>query len=360
MQAPTALKRKHSNFRSLRDGDTIIGDEMVRIRFPRPPDGTGKVIEMTRSSLLRSPVMARLIESSHYLEGCYMILTFPNDSAICFEIVKNYLEDGSDRFTDSRLRAYLLARYKLIDRFLIHIRVYKMAKKLDLAGLMAIAYECLEQAERLMSPTRCVTMTRIIFGVDSGFDKRIKDWCMKHVGFHFAVLYMTKEWNELIPHLDPDFQGKWAKLIDENITILTAIQDEADDQALAEVMNGMEFSHRRGAVSAIRKPANEMSFEEVIRGARSGSKDQPYREDWEDIEPQNPKEPKAGDGKKENVKPRMFKWPRRTTSLVPTHISMPFTHSAKAMEVMGINQDADKKGKKRKTGYRYRLRHFWR
>lgn len=335
-----------------------ICDEIVRIKCPDAPDGTGRVIEVNRSSLLRSPALAKLIQSTHYLEGCKMIFTFLNDPAVCFEIVKHYLNEGPDCYTRTRLRVYLLVRFKVVDRFLIHGRLYLLANKLALPGLMVIAYECLEEAERLMSPAHCVTMTSLVFGVNSGFDKLIKDWCMKHVGIHFAVLHITKEWNELVPYLDSDFRATWARLVHANVAILTAIEEEADDKALEEMINQMEQSHRGGVVSAIEDPANEMSFEEVINQVRSETKDHHCDEEWEDIELQTLKKNKAADGTKEKTKPGIFKVSRRARPWAKTRTTVPNTNSAKARELMGISEDGDKKGKKRTTGYSYRLTHF--
>lgn len=287
-----------------------------------------------------------------------MILTFLNDPAVCFEIVKNYLDEGPDCYTRTRLRVYLLVRYKVVDRFLIHGRLYLLANKLALPGLMVIAHECLEEAERLMSPAHCVTMTSLVFGVNSGFDKLIKDWCMKHVGIHFAVLYITKEWNELVPYLDSEFRATWAKLVQANVAILTAIEEEADDKALEEMLNQMEQSHRASVVSAIENPANDTSFEEVISQVLSETKDQLCDEEWEDIELQTLKGKKAAGCSKEKIKPGMSKVSRRARSWANTRTTVPNTKSAKARELMGISQDADKKCKKRTTGYSYRFTHF--
>lgn len=287
-----------------------------------------------------------------------MILTFLSDPAVCFEVLKSYLDVGPDWFTKTHLRAYLLARYKAVDRFLIHARLYLLAKKLALPGLMEIAYGCLEDGERLMKPSHCVPITGLVFGVKSGFDKLIKDWCMKHVGNHFAFLHITKEWNELVPHLEPDFRAQWAKLVHANTAILTAIEEEAKDKALEEMLNQMENSHRRGVVSTIEDSANEMSVEEAINQVRSESKDEPCNQEWEDIELQTLNEVKAVDGSKGKKKPGTVKTSRRARPWNKTRTPVPDTKSAKARELMGITQDEEKKSKKRATAYGKRFTRF--
>lgn len=345
---------EYADFNSLRNSN--ISDEIVHVKCPDTPDGTGKVIEVKRSSLLRSPALAKLILSTYYLEGCDMIITFLHDPAVCFEIVKNYLNEGPDRYTRTRLRVYLLVRYKVIDRFLIHGRLYLLAKKLSLPGLMEIAYECLEEAERLMTPSHCVTMTSLIFGIKFGFDKRMKDWCMKHVGIHFAVLHMTTEWNELVPNLDPDFRKKWAKLVLANVAILTAIEEEADDKALEEMIHQMEQAHQGSVVSAIEGSTNEMSFEEVISQVLSETKDEPFDEDWEDMELQTIEDKAAG--AKAKSKPGAVKASRRARPWTKSRIPVPNTRSAKARELMGINQDSERKCTMSTTNYSKRIARF--
>lgn len=350
------MQQEYADFYSPRVSN--IRDEVIRIKCPDAPDGTGKVIEVQRSSLLRSPTLAKLIHSTHYLEGCNMTLTFLSDPAVCFEIAKSYLDEGPDCYTRTRLRVYLLVRYKVVDRFLIHGRLYLLAQKLALPGLMEIAYECLEEAERLMKPSYCVTMTSLVFGIKSGFDKLIKDWCMKHVGIHFAILHITKEWNELVPHLEPDFRAKWAKLVLANVAILTAIEEEADDKALEEMINQMEQPHQGSVVSAIEDSGNEMSLEEVISQVLSETKDEPCDEEWEDIELQSLEDDKAADGTKGKSKSGTVKTSRRSRPWTKTRTQVPNTKSAKARELMGMNQDMDKNCKKRASVYSKRLSRF--
>lgn len=339
--------------------DSHISDEFIHIKCPDTPDGTCEVIELKRSSLLRSPTLARLIRSTHYLEGCGMIFTFLNDPAICFKSVKIYLDEGPDCFTKSHLRAYLLPRYTDIDRFLIHGRLYLLAKKLALPGLMAIAYGCLEDAERLMTASHCVMMTRLIFGAESGFDRLLKDWCIKHVANHFASLHTTKEWNELVPRLQPELRAGWGKLVLTYAAILTPIEEEANDKALEETRTLRENSHRRRVVSTNERSANEMSVEEVMNQVRSESNYEHHNEEWEDVELQARNQGKAVDGSKGKNKPGTVKTSRRARPWTKkTRAPVPDTKSAKARKLMGITQDEEKKSKKRAMAYSKRFTRF--
>lgn len=355
VQAAGRLIWEYADFDSSRES---VPDEIINLKAPDAPEGTGKIIEVKRSSVLRSPALARLINSKHYLDGSDMILTFLYDPAVCLEIARSYLDEGPDRYTKTRLRAYLFSRYNIVDRFRIHCRVYLLAKKLGLPGLMEIAYGCLEDAERLMKPSHCIAVTSLVFGAQSGFDKLIKDWCMKHVRIHLTVLHMERKWNQLLPRLESNFKAQYARLVEDNAAILTAIEEEAEERALEEEMNQIERERQAAVVPATERSRSETSVVEITDSVRREHQDDPNGEEWEDIERQTPRDDRAVVRSRKKMKRGKLNNSRASKLQAKTRTPMPDTPSAKAREFLGIDQDADNTYRRRVSAYGKRLTRF--
>lgn len=334
-----------------------ITDEVIRIKFAADTDGPSQVVEIWRSDLMKSPTLNNIICSSHYLEGCEMIISFLNDTAACFVILKEYLEEPA-RYDCTRLRVHMFIRHKVcVDKFLIQTSLYLLAKKLRLPGLVEIVYECLQSLERLVSPSVTVTMTELIFSAESKFDRLMKDWCMKHVGINYAVLHMSDEWAAIVPRLDLEFQAKWAQLVDANLSIMTAIEERHDEDTLKEMIVRMDQSQLGSVVSAIEHLISDMGVEEIL--ALVGREDADG-ESKEDVEPQNLTEEKTVGDTKEKAKPGLYKVSRKSRPWSKSYVPLPETTSAKAKELMGLNQDAEIKAKKSATRKSRRFPRFLR
>lgn len=79
-------------------------DELIIVICPGLHGKPPAQYEIHRSALARSPVLASYLESDAYLQGCRIYLKFGEDPAICFHVIKVYLEEGIDRYSKTRLR----------------------------------------------------------------------------------------------------------------------------------------------------------------------------------------------------------------------------------------------------------------
>lgn len=142
-----------------------------------------------------------------------MLLTFMLDPAVCFDVAKTYLEEGPDRYTMSKMRLSVTHRYNVRDRFEIYVRLHMLAKKLALPTLKSMAWESLRQMDKLLTPSICIFLARIIFGLNIGFEPCIQNWCFMHIDYLSTTLMDIESWTSLVPDLHPILSEFWAKLM---------------------------------------------------------------------------------------------------------------------------------------------------
>lgn len=290
---------------------------------------------MKRSSMMRSPLFVKFFQSEDYLHGCKMLLTFVNESAACFHILKYYLDEGPDRYTRTRLRVHITLHYQIIDRFVILGRLYILAKKLALEGLMNMAYETIVDGERSITTAVCFAMATLIYKPEAGFDKPLKDWCLKHIGSHFFALYeMDDWWTELVYQLEPDLGRHWAKLVAANGCLMSAFEDKADHAWLEGIIHDMAKGGHADIISVIEEYSYARDVQQVLEEVWDERK---YASDdgWEDVEqiPVKPRSPKKTAAAINNIGMDMMKQNGSSKSL-----SVFFNaDSAKARSVMGMD-----------------------
>lgn len=243
----------------------ISEDEMISVKATKVTDGVEKTLEIKTSSLMRSPLFYSFFKTEAYLHGCKMQLNFENDPAECFEILKNYLDEGPDRYTQQSIRIHIGFRYTMINRFVILIKLYALAGKLGLLVLKHLAYECMEEAERLVQDSFCLTLASLIYGKKAGFDKKLKGWCFKQISIHFRALLKSEEWADGVEWLDPELVAKWRDLVDTNESFESAVHNQAPPAFLERMVNNMPASRQGNLVSSIEERFKNMTREEVIR-----------------------------------------------------------------------------------------------
>lgn len=313
-------------------------DDTISIRCPDKADGSTRLFQMQRSAMMRSPTLLNFFRSPHYLPNCEMLLTFFADPAACFEIVKRYLEDGPDHYSKNDIRIYVTLHYKIVDRFIILTRLYKFAKALCLPLLTEMAYGVLLEMERLITADRIITITGLIFGQTAGFDKTMKEWCMKHVAIHFAKLLVNTQWEVVVKKSDPQLIENWAELVDNNDQIYQAVVAEIEDKAIEDMLKQQGSTRQHGSVSALEETFKEKTREEQIADARKVTP-ATSESDWEDLEGA------AGDEgqKTTDAKARTFLGieggkMHGSSSMEPPRPSN--VETAKARAVMGIDGDS--------------------
>ncbi len=311
---------------------------MIDIMCPDSPDGYGRHFSVRRSSLCRSPALAKFFKSHHYLEGCNMQLTFMSDPAACFQIAQYYLDEGPDIYTKTRLRVYVTMNYRIVDRFIILLRLHLLAKKLALPGLMAMAYDSIIEGERLTTPSSCITIASVVFWKNAGFDKLLKCWCMKHVGHHFVALKDTKEWDDALKVLEPELSVQWTKMLEANATILAALNEEASKQSLdKQALPKVSIDSLRNDISTAER--DEMTVEDFIELVKDEER-RSSEEEWEDLKGLFEKgQPLANTKTKETLGTRHSTGMDLRGKVFPTSEAMAMVppETAKARAVLGLD-----------------------
>ena len=194
-------------------------DEIIAVTCSNEPTSTSYRFEIMRSALERSPVLANFFMSFDYLYGCGMMLTFPEDLAVCFHAVKEYLEKGLDIYNAAALKTYATVGDAApggvtVETFTFLVRLHKLATKLELRGLMDMTLVVLNQIELSMTPQSCIALTGLVFKNEPyGFQDIIKAFVIQHVGNYFEDLHRSRDWNHVVATTNNDFQVKWARLV---------------------------------------------------------------------------------------------------------------------------------------------------
>ena len=306
---------------------------------PDRSNGTGRSFKIRRSSLSRSPTFIDFFKSSHYLAGCEMQITFMSDPAACFQIVQSYLDEGPDVYTNTKLRVFVTVHYRITDRFVVLVRLHSLAKKLALPGLMYMAYDVILQIERMVIPSSCITIASIVFSKSAEFDRMLKDWIWKHIGYHFLALKNIKEWDNILKSHESELNGLWSKTVEAHSAVVAAIQEEKDDKALVKVISGLSTESQGNAISAIED--QEMTFEQFIDKMSKDGAHQPKDDDWDHVDDFiNKEDPVTNDAKAREVlgmSPAEGTTPEKKVIGLSRSQSMP-SDTAKARAVMGMDE----------------------
>ena len=289
---------------------------------------------MRRSALLRSPTLIEFFRSEDYLHGCKMLLTF-EDPAACIQIVKNYLDEGPDCYTKTRLKVHVTLRYKMIDRFVVLVKLYILAQKLALGGLMDIAYENIVEGEQSITPPICFAMTALAYEPEVGVDKSLKDWCLKLVGDHFFALYdMDEWWTEMEYQLDPELGRHWANLVTANGCLINVFEDKVERTWLAGIVNEMAQGGHVGIISIMEEYSYAKDVQHILEEVWAEDNETSDEDGWEDLEQAPDKSRSAKKSAAAINKIGMGMMKRDRSSSLSNFLN---DESAKARSVMGMD-----------------------
>ena len=256
-------------------------DDIIEVVCPDLSNGTGRLFQVKRSTLSRSPTFAEFFKSSHYLEGSNTRITFMIDPAACFHVVHCYLIEGPDKYSKIRLRVHISMSYRIANRFVVLVRLHLLATKLDLPGLADMAYESIIETDRFVDPLCCITVAKFIFAKNAGYDQLLKDWCYKQIGYHFAVLRRILEWIDAMASLDQELSDHWTKLVETDSAIAMALDEEASETSFERAISRMSSDDQERAVSVFE--AEDLTFEDFINKIRE-EEDPTFEDEWEDVE----------------------------------------------------------------------------
>ena len=145
-----------------------------------------------------------------------MLFQFPRDPHVCFSFVKRYLEVGPERFTKALLKGWMEVHYStVLNKCIVYVRLYRLARKLGLHGLKDMAYEAILDDDHANTGPYCIELAKFIFQRSSAYDDGpIQEWCFEHIRHNFILLNQDEEWLNLLPHLAVVFQTGWKNLVE--------------------------------------------------------------------------------------------------------------------------------------------------
>ena len=169
---------------------------------------------MARSHLMHSRWFVRWFSSPYYLARAGMKVTWHRDPVSCWEMAKYYMEEGYDQFGTDQLSAHVYTHFRLAERFIILIRLCKLARGLELFGLMESALTVLKQTDHLVSPANVVTLARYIFGGEDYCENipPLRKWCLKMIHKHYDWLIKSDQWVQVVRDSVPDLEEQWRKV----------------------------------------------------------------------------------------------------------------------------------------------------
>ena len=159
-------------------------------------------------------MLADFFRSSDYLVGSGTQLEFHETSVACLRVIKEYLEDGPDLYTEDTLRSYATqetATRKAYD-FLLVVYVHKLATKLLLHSLANLAYDVLIHLESSVTPRDCINLIGLVFNTNHHFNNAVHNWFLEQVDRHFDSLSGSREWANAMVTSSTEFKVLWARV----------------------------------------------------------------------------------------------------------------------------------------------------
>jgi hypothetical protein len=312
----------------------VADDDIITIKCPDDHHGTSRCFMMKRSSMMRSPAFIEFFRSEHYLHGSKMLLTFVDDPAACFQVLKYYLDEGPDCYTKTRLRVHVTLHYKMIERFVVLGRIYLLAKKLSLGGLMNMAYDAIVDSERCMTAGSSFIMASLVYAREAGFDKPLKDWCLKHIENHFFALYeMEAWWTELADQLEPDLGRHWAQLVEANGCLKGTFEHKTDQAWLERIIHNLAQEGQPSIISVIEERSYAQDVQKILDEVWAEDRNA-SDEEWEEVDraPGGSGSTETTGGAASIMSNDMIKRKRDQKTL--SHL---FDECAKARSVMGMD-----------------------
>ncbi|KAI9837133.1 MAG: hypothetical protein M1837_003129 [Sclerophora amabilis] len=167
-----------------------VQEELVTIRARSVEGYTGFVEQ--RSLLCRSPTFAAFFSSHHHYPGCRPHIWLVDEPACVFELALRYL-----LFTDKYVPP-TMDGYTMPEQLFLQIRLYFLAKRLQLPPLEEIAFAMLQLREAHIGPQDVVNLARVIYKYPSEKDSRARDFLRRQVEKNLRVLLHTSEWLSLL------------------------------------------------------------------------------------------------------------------------------------------------------------------
>ena len=313
--------------------DNESEDDTLTIRCPDGEQSQARIFKVTRQSLARSPTFAKFFDSPYFLPYSEMLVSFMNDPAAVFDIVKRYLEQGPELFDLTVLSVHIHRRYKTLERTVVLLRLCRMAHNMGLWYLHDMAFEILIDGNRFITASMLPTLASLVFASKANYDQHLKEWCLLHAGNHFAALKDSAEWGHCLVVCEEDLRREWVLMAKQNEEILNKLDGQADDEELEGMIHKMSLRERRRAVSVLEDNQPKVkSFEELMAEAPKGEEEESDSDDWEDVTTIGSPIPGEENRTSTNVKGGTI-WGANAGAVY----TLPKSSNAKARLVMGID-----------------------
>ncbi|KAL8730953.1 MAG: hypothetical protein Q9166_003743 [cf. Caloplaca sp. 2 TL-2023] len=245
-------------------------DDTITVKCPDREDGIGQLFQFKRSTLKRSPTLAQFFNSSDYLHGCNIVLTFLLDPAVCVNIAYKYLEQGADVFQQTILRVQLTMRYKLVDRSIILVKLYTLAQKLTLPLLMDMAYGVLTEGDYQMTASDCLTVSSLVFNKWGIFDRKLKEWCICRIKSFVPELKdssLSSLWHEVMSKSEAELTQRWVQLLVEFTSHLEPVHEASEDLEVSKTLK-RSASQQPSPNSSSTVKSREQDFQDILDGIK--------------------------------------------------------------------------------------------
>lgn len=252
------------------------GDELISIQTIDPgTHGYNKYTEQ-RSILSESPVFARFFESPHFQPHADTTLIFTKYPAIVLETALCYLYIGDSALV--ACRSHLL-KFKIPFRVSTLIRIFLLAKQLDIPGLVYDTFVLLRQLAEHFTPAHCIMLVQMFYGVDAVRDTLLKAWANQCIAVHLTELDHMPEFVHLrktswlkfeydrmpsydaLPHADDGFVRHYGMQQQQQ-------EEDEKEESLYVWEAGAPPGAQLGPAPALKKAEEEGEREKGERGER--------------------------------------------------------------------------------------------
>ncbi|KAL9127945.1 MAG: hypothetical protein Q9217_003281 [Psora testacea] len=316
--------------------DNESDDDTITIRCPDGEESQARIFKVNRRTLSRSPTFAKFFESAYYLPHSEMLVSFMNDPAAVFDIVKRYLEQGPELFDLAILSIHVHRRYMTLERTVVLVRLCRMSHNMGLWYLHDMAFEILVDANHLLTASMLPTIASLIFASKANYDRHLKEWCLLHAGHHFAALKDSAEWAHCLAVSEEELRTEWKTMVKQNEEILNTLEEVADDGVLEGIIHRMSLQEQRLAISVIEgnQPRIKSFGEGLMTEAPRNLELESDLDEWEDVTAIG--SPATGEENRTstNTKTRAM---LSTNGRTPSLLRSSNAETAKARLVMGID-----------------------
>ena len=155
--------------------------------------------------------------------------------------------------------------------------------------LHEMAYNVLVDGNRFVDASILPTLASLIFAKRANYHQNLKDWCYSHASHHFLELKDSADWAGCLVVCE-DLRQEWHKMVEQNMEVLTTMEDVSDDGVLEDMIHRMSFQERDRAISVLGEQQARVeatSTQDPRKRGESAKKkvnpDGSDSEEWEDI-----------------------------------------------------------------------------